>query len=680
MFPSPDQILPTLASLGVLTYWVIGLAALLEGWFVTGVVVPGALVVDAGGILAQQGVVNVFHLGWYVALGSILGAELGYWTGRLARGGLRGRLEGSRAFRRAEQLFERRGGLAIVLGRFLGPVSGLVPMVAALADMPHRRFLLWSVLASIPYTVFHLALGYVLGDAFTRLGPLATRVALVLAAVALLVGGLVWLARRILRFLPVVLAVLATALRAVLDMPPVRGWIVRHPRLSGLIAGRFATDRFAGLPATVLALVFGYIFAIWVRSVLDWMTAAPIVAIDTRIANLMHGLWTPGLLRVVAHVTALGDTRLVAAITAAMLLFLILRGRRGLALALAVGVGGNALTVTVLKLIFQRERPPFHYFVESTNSFPSGHAAISVAFWSTLLYVLWRLGWLRLFAVLVLAPLMAILVGGSRVFLAQHYVSDVFNGWLVGALWLVAAIVIAEWWRETRPAPVPMASPAPLIGAVVLAGATLFSAWIVVFYDKAQTMPWTGPASVAIAAPSELPGQPGFPAQTESVIGTPLEPVNIVLLAGDRQALSAALEAGGWAPAPARDLTSVLRGALTAWEQLDDPTPVLTPRFWADRPTDLTFQRGEGDQRLSLRLWSSPFALPGGQAVFAALAAFPAGAGPGPDAARAAAVEALIQAGAQAQGMIDAGPALRGRSATGEGWSSDGQAAVLALP
>ncbi|MBN8292650.1 VTT domain-containing protein [Rhodobacter sp. NTK016B] len=680
MFPTPDQILPTLASLGVLTYWVIGLASLLEGWFVTGVLVPGALVVDAGGILAQQGVVNVFHLGWFVALGSILGSELSYWTGRLARRGLRGRLEGSRAFQRAERLFERRGGLAIVLGRFLGPVSGLVPMVAALADMPHRRFLVWSVLASIPYTIFHLALGYVLGDAFTRLGPLATRVALVLAAVALVVGGLVWLARRILRFLPFVLDVLATALRAVLDMPPVKSWIARHPRLSGFVAGRFATDQFAGLPATVLAVVFGYIFAIWVRSVLDWMTAAPIVAIDTRIANLMHGLWTPGLLRIVAHITALGDTRLVVVCTAAMLAFLILRGRRGLALALTVGVAGNALSVTVLKLIFQRERPPFHYFVESTNSFPSGHAAISVAFWSTLLYVFWRLGWLRLFAVLVLAPLMAILVGGSRVFLAQHYVSDVFNGWLVGALWLVAAIVIAEWWRETRPPAVPMKSPATLIGGLLLAGAALFSAWIVVFYDKAQTMPWTGPASVVIAAPADLPGQPGFPAQTESVIGTPLEPVNLVLLAPDRQALTAALDAAGWQPAAARDLTAVLRGALTAWERIDDPTPLLTPRFWADRPNDLTYQRGEDDQRLTLRLWSSPFALQDGQAVFAALAAFPDSAGQGPDAARAAAVEALVQGGAEANGQIDAGPALRGRSATGAGWSSDGQTAVVTLP
>ena len=53
----------------------------------------------------------------------------------------------ARTFARAVTLFERYGGLALVIGRFLGPVSGLVPIAAALSGMAHRRFLLWSIVA-----------------------------------------------------------------------------------------------------------------------------------------------------------------------------------------------------------------------------------------------------------------------------------------------------------------------------------------------------------------------------------------------------------------------------------------------------------------------------------------------------------------------------------------------------
>ncbi len=40
--------LPSLESLGLWSYWILGAASMLESFFLTGVVVPGALIVDAG--------------------------------------------------------------------------------------------------------------------------------------------------------------------------------------------------------------------------------------------------------------------------------------------------------------------------------------------------------------------------------------------------------------------------------------------------------------------------------------------------------------------------------------------------------------------------------------------------------------------------------------------------------
>lgn len=73
-----DQILVSLQALGALGYWLIGLASALEAFFLTGVVVPGTLIVSAGGILVQRGLLDFFDFVWFVALGSILGSEASY--------------------------------------------------------------------------------------------------------------------------------------------------------------------------------------------------------------------------------------------------------------------------------------------------------------------------------------------------------------------------------------------------------------------------------------------------------------------------------------------------------------------------------------------------------------------------------------------------------------------------
>ena len=113
---------------------------MLEAFFLTGVVVPGTLIVDAGGVLVQRGLLDFFDLVWFVAIGSVLGSELGYWIGRLAMNRLPGRrrIGDSAAFARATRLFERRGGMALIIGRFLGPVAGLVPLAAGMAGMKRR--------------------------------------------------------------------------------------------------------------------------------------------------------------------------------------------------------------------------------------------------------------------------------------------------------------------------------------------------------------------------------------------------------------------------------------------------------------------------------------------------------------------------------------------------------------
>lgn len=241
MFPTLDQILPSLQSLGILGYWLVGGASMLEAYFLTGIVIPGTLIVDAGGILVQRGLLDFLDLVWFVTVGSILGSEMSYWTGRLAKDRLPGRrrIENSAAFARATRLFARHGGVALVIGRFLGPVAGLVPLAAALAGMERRRFLIWNIIGSVPYAFVHVAIGYALGGALGQIGGSVTRVAVLIGAILLLLTVLWGLLYSLLRLLPLAGMVLAAALRGIAEIPLMAKALKRHPKTVHRVVARF---------------------------------------------------------------------------------------------------------------------------------------------------------------------------------------------------------------------------------------------------------------------------------------------------------------------------------------------------------------------------------------------------------------------------------------------------------
>lgn len=690
---SLDSLLPSISALGFFAYWVIGAASALEAYFLTGVVVPGTLIVDAGGILAQRGVLDFWDLCWFVAIGSVLGAEAGYWTGRFARKRLTGRLavETWPAYARAERMFRQRGGMALVIGRFLGPVAGLVPLIAALAGMERRKFLLWSIIGSIPYAISHVALGYFLGDVITRMGPTLTRTFLILGAVLLLFLALGWLVWRLIRLLPRVFPIAAAILATLLARPEVEAFRRRRPRSAAFLQRRFATGDFAGLPLTALAAIFAYILTVWLDSVFEFLRAGPILQVDVRLAQLIHAFWTPGLLRLAAHVTALGDARVVVALAAASLIWLLLHERRDLATGLILALAGNQLSVTLLKSIFERPRPELAYFAETSNSFPSGHAAASVAFYGVLAYALWRTGRLGPLLAAILAGLLALSIGMSRIYLIEHFLTDVLNGWLIGGLWLVAGITFAEW-RRSRLAPARMHLSGRIRAGAGLAIVTLVFAagWTTARYDKALSVPSEAAGDLRIASPEALFREAGRPTTSESLLGNPLEPINIILAAQDETALKSAMAKAGWAaavsPSPST-LASALWALITG---APDPTEPVTPYFWNGLPNDLAFERAAGSggprERHHVRVWDAGAFLPDGMRLFIGSASFDNGLdytllhhiAPDIDAERDQLAADLTAAGAaEAQApILVAGPSS-GSSVAGDPWFTNGLAAVL---
>ena len=184
--------------------------------------------------------------------------------------------------------------------------------------------------------------------------------------------------------------------------------------------------------------------------------ATALAVFDTSLAQSLRDQLPLPVLRTSVAITHLGDKLWVAFASALVLLALLLRRHRQLALAWAVALLGSVPINDALKALFRRVRPlhDHGFIIEPGWSFPSGHAFGSVVFYGMLAYVLLRLSPRYHRAIIAAAILLIGLVGISRILLQVHYFSDVLAGYAAGAAWLVLCIGGAEALRvPTRRTP-----------------------------------------------------------------------------------------------------------------------------------------------------------------------------------------------------------------------------------
>ena len=127
---------------------------------------------------------------------------------------------------------------------------------------------------------------------------------------------------------------------------------------------------------------------------------------------------------------AVGICILLAAVIA-----LVLRRRRWDAARLFIAVGTAWTLGIAMKLLIDRSRPPASLWLlrpDSAGSFPSGHDTTACVMVVIALVVFRGMPIARVVAT-VLAVVFAIVVGASRVYLGDHYPTDVLGSWLTVA-------------------------------------------------------------------------------------------------------------------------------------------------------------------------------------------------------------------------------------------------------
>ena len=134
-----------------------------ESMLILGVLIPATALLLMTGGLVGSGTLSILPILLWGYAGAILGDALSFWIGKwLGPSVLRWRIlkRHRTTVARARLFFYRYGFLAVLAGRFLGPMRSTVPTVAGVMGMPDLRFQAANVLSAIVWVPGLLAPGF----------------------------------------------------------------------------------------------------------------------------------------------------------------------------------------------------------------------------------------------------------------------------------------------------------------------------------------------------------------------------------------------------------------------------------------------------------------------------------------------------------------------------------------
>lgn len=435
--PHLDTLLEDIGrALGPWTYLLVAVLAFMEAAAFLGLLVPGETAIVIAGVVAGQGqidIVALIALAWAAAFaGDLTGYALGRRLGRpflIRRGPLFGLTEDR--VRRVEGFFDRHGGKAVFVGRFVGIVRSLSPFLAGSSRMPLGRFVPYDLLGSGLQTTLLCVVGFVFWRSVDRVLDLAKQGAVALSLTIVVIVGAVAALRW---------------LRDDANRARVRRWLAEHDdrvavRFVLTVArrarrpGRFVVGRLTpgdlGLELTTLlaiASVAGYVFFGYLIVLQD----VALTLGDRRALTWADSMGSASLDEIAAAVSPLGSLAVVGVALAIVVVGLVVRRAAAEGIALALGL---ALTVVAVSLTQGAVDRVALSPTTDAMGYPAAPAAYGVA-WIAIAVALRRaLPRLVLRAAVLTAGLVAAAaVALCVIYRADDWLSSVLGGVGLGAL------------------------------------------------------------------------------------------------------------------------------------------------------------------------------------------------------------------------------------------------------
>lgn len=481
----------------------------------------------------------------------------------------------------------------------------------------------------------------------------------------------------------------------------------RYPRLFRFARNRLSPSEYLGLHLTVGFFLVVYLTMQFVELTQALSRNTELVQIDTNIITFLSTVRTGALMRPMLFFTALGNWPTI------LFVFLFftaiwLREKRWFRLWMFfLTIAGSEFLSVLMKIFIERPRPDpaGALLLETTYSFPSGHALIALSCYGFVGYILQhkkRSLWYRL-SILFFVLFLVIAIGVSRVYLGVHWPSDVLGGYLLALLWLTIIATAAEirrrFVRERQYAEATLFPFRWLVTLLLFLGAAMLI-YIVSFVERPH---WEQPSlqrhialrgeEVRVSLSDDV--LEALPSVSEGLTGRPLEPISLFFI-GSEETLANALERAGWFEAEKVTLRSTLNIASRALRNQPYPQAPVSPAFMFGRPQDSAWQkptdRNSPRERHHIRLWQSPYVV-GQETLWVGTASLDAGVkltprvrlpmhriAPAIDIERDFLVNDLRRIGAIAkEEVIQRYDPFLGTNALGDPFFTDGKVVILTL-
>ncbi len=170
----------------------------------------------------------------------------------------------------------------------------------------------------------------------------------------------------------------------------------------------------------------------------------------TNAVQTFHAAWFATLMYALTWIGFAPQSWIISTL---LLLLLLVSGLKWETVVSFFSLVGGSLLGLGIKLVVERPRPSANVVNVITQlkdySFPSGHVLYFTFFFGFLLflsYTLLKHSWWRTLLLIILGSMVA-LIGLSRIYVGQHWVSDVAAAYLLGSVWLSLTIFVYRWGK-----------------------------------------------------------------------------------------------------------------------------------------------------------------------------------------------------------------------------------------
>ncbi|MFV1871786.1 MAG: bifunctional DedA family/phosphatase PAP2 family protein [Oleiphilus sp.] len=410
----------------------IFLISFIESLALAGIIVPGVLLLFLVASVAG-------HLDFAISavllsgfLGAVLGDGISFYLGRYFKTSIPNLWPFSRypkTLKMGENFFHKHGGKSVMLGRFIGPIRPVLPLVAGMLGMSQLRFALFNSSSALIWAPFYLLPGYFTGQATSWHLPsdFIVILAIFLAVLILFSWFFRFLSLRLQKGSPVYDALLLSQ-ESNVALKSVQQHYLRFRQ-------RHPTFEFP-LASLTLLFIATSIFIVWSYLAVSTNMLSAINQSCLDIATSLRletGYIGTVFSAVQVSFTLLGDEAFLYLSFSFFIVLMLWRKQYYAALHLVCAGLLTAILTHLLKDFFAIPRPELTFAPPSSFAYPSGHSSGATVFYALLAtFIAQDMAKLQRWKCYIGFALPIVFIAFSRVFLGVHWFSDIVGGVSLG--------------------------------------------------------------------------------------------------------------------------------------------------------------------------------------------------------------------------------------------------------